>query len=548
MDKKTKSKKSSKNRKGETPNPTIEVTRRLDRPEDSVEQSTITVGGNGSVMSQKPTECFVIMPFGKKPFNDGSGRFYDFDKVYRVIIARAIRQAGMNPRRADEKNGSNVIHTDMFKDLRDRSVVLADLSLNNPNVFYELGIRHVMSSTGTVLMCHAGSDLPFDVTLSRVVFYSFDGESLDWEEVEAVVRNLQLALEEAKRGTPDSPVHALLQSVHRREETHGRSNKDAEASYQANAQLDSYAQMIAGFWHEEKIKTSELIRQHSHTPFGARSLGYYCLSSESVPPEAEEMAGALKAVEQYDVAVDLYEWLHKSNALSIRGLLNFASSTIDHQLTVETAEKAATLIKESFHRIRQQLGGAEEEATDPRHLEILARCYQRQVDICHKIWSYTGDLEDLAVTLDALTRGLAIMQRARNNGRSFPIGMLAQAHLRYALFLRLQDDNPERVDVERARDAVLSLRPTQHDKDIDRSYLRWFQAITFADCGDEETARRAVLEAYSEDAKIMDRADCGAVGRRQYTYLRRFIEDYASVLRNASLVGHISQVLQIGHR
>src|SRR5512139_1104579 len=106
-------------------------------------------------------KCFVVMPFGVKPRNDGTDRTYNFDKVYRVIIQRAISNVNMQPLRADETEGSRIVHADMFKDLRDRPVVLADLSLLNPNVMYELGIRHVMSSTGTVLMCRKGTELPF---------------------------------------------------------------------------------------------------------------------------------------------------------------------------------------------------------------------------------------------------------------------------------------------------------------------------------------------------------------------------------------------------
>lgn len=142
-------------------------------------------------------ECFVVMPFGKKPLPNGLT--YDFDKVYRVIISRAVREAGMKPLRADETIGSRLIHSDMFKDLRDRPVVLADLSLENPNVFYELGIRHVMSPTGTVLMCRTGTELPFDVRLSRIIFYKFNGEELDWEEVEETVKALKLALQDAQQ-------------------------------------------------------------------------------------------------------------------------------------------------------------------------------------------------------------------------------------------------------------------------------------------------------------------------------------------------------------
>ena len=78
------------------------------------------------------------MPFGKKPLPDGST--YDFDKVYRVIITRAVQEVGLKPLRADETVGSRLIHSDMFKDLRDRSIVLADLSLEESQCF--LRTRH----------------------------------------------------------------------------------------------------------------------------------------------------------------------------------------------------------------------------------------------------------------------------------------------------------------------------------------------------------------------------------------------------------------------
>ncbi len=103
-------------------------------------------------------KCFVVMPFGIKPKNDGTNGTYNFDKVYRVIIQRAISNVNMKPLRADETEGNRIVHADMFKDLHDRPVVLADLSLLNPNVMYELGIRHVMSPTGTVLMANEETD------------------------------------------------------------------------------------------------------------------------------------------------------------------------------------------------------------------------------------------------------------------------------------------------------------------------------------------------------------------------------------------------------
>ena len=146
--------------------------------------------------------CFVVMPYGLKPFNDGSGRTFDFEKVYRAVIECAVRGAGLDPRRADHEKTSGIIHIDMFKSLRDNAIVLADLSMENPNVFYELGVRHVMSSKGTVLICREGSILPFDVRLSRVIFYRYDGVSLDWEEVERVVPVVKAAPSRCRRGSP----------------------------------------------------------------------------------------------------------------------------------------------------------------------------------------------------------------------------------------------------------------------------------------------------------------------------------------------------------
>ena len=66
-----------------------------------------------SAASARATECFVVMPFGKKPVPAAPESMFDFDKPYRVIMRRAIEAAGMVPVRADESTASGIIHTDM---------------------------------------------------------------------------------------------------------------------------------------------------------------------------------------------------------------------------------------------------------------------------------------------------------------------------------------------------------------------------------------------------------------------------------------------------
>jgi hypothetical protein len=192
-----------------------------------------------------------------------------------------MKEAGLTPKRADEETGSQIIHIDMFKSLRDKEIVLADLSLENPNVFYELGIRHVMSPHGTVLMCREGSRLPFDVSLSRVVFYRYDGIDLDWEEAERMVVALKAALEEAKRGEPDSPVYALLEQVLSDSTAANGRAPYVSSGVEPGKSLESYQRIVADYWLMNTSDINSLIASsHGRSVFGCRALGYYCCQSD----------------------------------------------------------------------------------------------------------------------------------------------------------------------------------------------------------------------------------------------------------------------------
>ena len=64
----------------------------------------------------------------------------DFNRVYRELLEPALRKAGCEPFRADSQISAGDIRTDMFFELVTADVVVADLSIPNPNVYYELGI------------------------------------------------------------------------------------------------------------------------------------------------------------------------------------------------------------------------------------------------------------------------------------------------------------------------------------------------------------------------------------------------------------------------
>ncbi len=157
--------------------------------------------------------CFVDMPFGQKP-DLKSGVIVDFDQIYNEAIKPAIEQCGLEPLRGDEESTGGIIHSAMFARLLLSEFVVADLTLANANVFYELGIRHAAKPFTTVPILANVSTLPFDVALVRAVGYQLENGKL----TETSAQQLQTELAKRLRAaidavaTNDSPLFQLFQN------------------------------------------------------------------------------------------------------------------------------------------------------------------------------------------------------------------------------------------------------------------------------------------------------------------------------------------------
>ncbi len=153
--------------------------------------------------------CFVLMPFGRKPGTGGAT--IDFDAVYNSLIKPAIETAGLVPLRADEEQAGGIIHKPMFERLILCEFAVADLTTANANVFYELGVRHSVKPSTTMLMFAAdGTRLPFDVAPLRTLPYRLgpDGTPSAAEEDRDKLAELLVA---ARSGATDSPVFQLVE-------------------------------------------------------------------------------------------------------------------------------------------------------------------------------------------------------------------------------------------------------------------------------------------------------------------------------------------------
>src|SRR5438552_15664428 len=83
--------------------------------------------------------CFVISPIGE----DDSETRKCSDQVLKHIITGPIEQLGYEVVRADKISEPGIITSQIIEQVVEAALVIADLTEKNPNVFYELALRHV---------------------------------------------------------------------------------------------------------------------------------------------------------------------------------------------------------------------------------------------------------------------------------------------------------------------------------------------------------------------------------------------------------------------
>lgn len=117
------------------------------------------------------------MPFGRQAHVQGSATLEtDFDSLYHELIKPAIAASGNAPLRIDEVIEAGDITSQYLNRIVSADLVIAELSMPNGNVYYELGIRQSLSARPNILMAEANTELPFDVRNQRVLFYRWSTE------------------------------------------------------------------------------------------------------------------------------------------------------------------------------------------------------------------------------------------------------------------------------------------------------------------------------------------------------------------------------------
>ncbi len=111
-------------------------------------------------------DVFMIMPFAE-----------EFQHVYADHIKPVVEETGLTIKRGDAYYSGHVILTEIWSSLYSCQFVIAEVSGQNANVYYELGMAHTLGKTAIILM-KRGDQIPFDIRGRRVIRYDDTLEGL----------------------------------------------------------------------------------------------------------------------------------------------------------------------------------------------------------------------------------------------------------------------------------------------------------------------------------------------------------------------------------
>ena len=299
--------------------------------------------------------AFVIRPFGTR-------KAIDFDEVEKNLVGPALENIGAEGRTTGEILEAGNIRIDMFQQLLIADLVVADITTNNPNAFYELGIRHALQEKRTFLirakLPRAQTvdelkeiDVPFDLKTDRYFEY-------DPANPEASIEKLTEALREATASNrQDSPVFLSLPNL-------------------KSQSKESFIPVPLGFGEEV---------QHAEKDKDARKLTLLGLETEGFPWESTGLRNVGRAqllIKRYGAAKIAWESLRELD---------------DYDLEANTALGNIYQRLEDLTSSNQALDRALKVATSPADLaEIHGQLGRNKKDLWTRSWSTAASTEKKA--------------------------------------------------------------------------------------------------------------------------------------------------------
>lgn len=135
----------------------------------------------GIAITQKKPRAFVVMQFTDA-----------FNNLYKSVIKPTCEKYGFEPVRADDFYTNGLIISDIANSIREAAVIIADITPDNANVFYEVGYAHALGKPTILLSDKKRDKLPFDVSAFRTLIYdnTIGGKDVVQELLEKHLKNI----------------------------------------------------------------------------------------------------------------------------------------------------------------------------------------------------------------------------------------------------------------------------------------------------------------------------------------------------------------------
>jgi hypothetical protein len=324
--------------------------------------------------------CFVIMPYGRRPTQLEAGQGpaeIDFNALWDRAYVPVIQSLGYEAVRADQDTGSMII-TQMLERIYFADLVLADMTIPNGNVYYEVGIRHASQLKGCVLLAADWSRQLFDLAQIRTVRYPLADGDIDLDTAQRI------------RGAIEGPIARLAQTVSPMYDAINGfpSNVDphtASTMKQRMAELAAFQSSVRAVRllprAQRMGKAQELVRTHGIPPFvGAVVLTLLLLLRDSIEAD-DDWRKLLAFIDSLPDEYRQQEGVREQRSLALSKMGASVEAIAELDALIETCGPTQERLGMLGGRYKQLYKDATAEEDRRSYLERAIEYYERGMEL-----------------------------------------------------------------------------------------------------------------------------------------------------------------------
>jgi hypothetical protein len=320
--------------------------------------------------------AFMVMPFSRKP----TGRTekdvpaeVDFDALWDKVHQPVLQELGYQAVRADRDVGALII-TQMIQRLAIADLVVADITLANPNVYYEVGVRHAAKNQGCVLVSAKWARPVFDLDQMRQLRFPLDDGDVGDEAAQAAREALRKDLKTLVDGT--SPVFEAVPGF-------PQSNGDRAAAFaETVAALSEFEAEVRAVRIAPKSQRPERVKALVER-YGRRPAVREIVALELLRTVRDNVGwqDALEYIQGLPPKLAQHPFVLEQQALALAKTGDVPSAIGRLEQLIETHGETAERLGLVGGRYKQLFAAAETPGEQRQYLTKAINAYQRGMDV-----------------------------------------------------------------------------------------------------------------------------------------------------------------------